>query len=280
MPTVDFGSVTLSVDDGRVDVFFPFEQGELKDALKKINGRWNPERRCWTVLPRFARTDEEGIVAKVEAALWEAAPRGWRTVAERFSGFACATRRYEVRFGPGGVRIVLPAGHPCHWTLENMNGASRKGDIWSIPARHARGKALMPVLERAAREDMKAFHEATGPYEGRTMKGTLPMSRDEADAMRIVPGRVVFADYHFVKAADPLVVNMPIHAWPFKVLARDDAPGEGYEHLDEGVSVKLEHLAPGHGCKAVRKLQAMPEESRPARLDRPHAIGKWHCRRA
>jgi len=279
MPTVDFGSVTLSVDDGRVDAYFPFEQGGLKDALKRLKGRWNPDRRCWTVIPRFAGADEEAIVASVEAALWETAPGPWRGIVERFSGFACATRRYEVKFGPGGLRLMLPPGHPCHWNLEKTEGASRQGETWSIPAAFCKAKAVMPILQRAAREDARAFIGATEPYEGRTMKGTVPVSPAEADSLRLVPGKVVFAEFGFVKAADPLVVNMPVHAWPFRVISREDTPGEGYESLEEGVSIKLEHLPPEHGCKAVRKLQALPEDRRPPKLDRPHAIGKWHCRR-
>lgn len=279
MPTVDFGSVTLSVDEGRVDAYFPFEQGGIKDALKRMNGRWNPERRCWTVLPRFARKSEAEIVAAVEAALWEAAPAPWRGVVERFSGFACATRRYDVCFGAGGVRISLPAGHPCHWDLEKTEGASRKGDVWSIPAIFAKPRAIMPVLRRAAREDAKAFVEAASSYDGRTMRGTVPVEPREADRLRLVPGKVAFADYQFLKVADPVVANLPVHAWPFRVLAREDSPGEGWERLDQGVSVKLQHLEPRHGCMAVRRLRALPEEARPPRLDRVHAEGKWHCRR-
>lgn len=279
MPTVDYGSVTLSVDAGRVDVYFPFEHGEVKDALKRMNGRWNPDRRGWTVLTRFAKLDETGIAGAIEEALYAAAPRKWPQAVERFSGFACSTKRYDVKFGAGGLRIALPAGHPCHWTLEHLPGASRKGDIWSVPAKHAKPSEVMPVVERAAREDMKAFIDAVEPYEGRHMKGTIAISPKAADDLALIPGRVVFADYQFVRAADPLVVNMPVHAWPFMVEARDDRPGEGYEHLEEGVSVKLGYLESRHGYKAVRKLQAMPEQERPVRLDGPHVDGKWLCRR-
>lgn len=279
MPTVDYGSVTLAVDAGRVDVYFPFEQGEVKAALKPINGRWNPDRRCWTVQTRFAKMDEERICAAIEEALYAAAPKKWPQAVAGLSGYACATKKYDVKFGAGGVRIALPAGHPCHWTLEHLPGASRKGDVWSIPARNAKQSVVMPVVERAAREDMKAFVDAVEPYEGRHMKGTIAISPTEADALLLKPGRVIFAEFPFVKAADPLVVNMPVHAWPFMVEAREDKPGEGYEHLEEGVSLKLGYLDARHGYKAVRKLQAMPEDDRPARLDGPHVDGKWHCRR-
>lgn len=280
MPTVDFGSVTLSVDEGRVDVFFPFEHGEVKDALKKVNGRWNPERRCWTAMTRFAKTDEAGIVKTVEEALYAAAPSKWPAAVEKFSSFACTTKRYEVKFGAGGIRLMLPAGHPCHWHLEKVAGANRKGDVWSIPAKHAKTAQVMPVVERMAREDRKAFVEAVEVYEGRYMKGTLLMSPEEATAMGIREGRIIFADYQFLKVADPLVVNMPVHAWPFKVASREDAPGEGYEHLEQGVAVKLTYLESSQGYLAVRKYRSMDEAERPPRLDRPHADGKWYCRRA
>lgn len=279
MPTIDFGSVTLSVDEGRVDVYFPFEQGEVKDALKQMNGRWNPDRRCWTVLPRFARRSEAEIAAAVEEALYAAAPGRWPDAVRKFSGYACATKRYEVKFGAGGIRVTLPAGHPSHFTLEHMAGASHKGETWTIPAKLAKTALVMPVVERAAKEDRKAFTDAVEPYEGRSMKGTLPMSPAAADAMGLVPGRVVFAEYQFLKVVDPLVVNMPVHCWPFKVASREDSPGEGYEHLEQGVSLKLAYLDSSHGYKAVRKLQAMAEEDRPAKLDKPHADGKWLCRR-
>jgi len=280
MPTVDFGSVTLVVDEGRVDAFFPREHDEVKAVMKGLRAQWNQDRRCWIAVTRFAKKSEEEIVAVIEKAIGENVPRKWPATVEKFGNFACASKKYEIKFGAAGLRLMLPDGHPCHYKLEKLQGASRerRGITWTIPARHATPSVIIPILERAAREDRKIFIDAVEPYGGRTLRGTVPVSPEEADRIGLAAGRVVFAEYSFVKAADPQVVNMPVHAWAFKVVSRKDEPGEGWDHLGAGVDVKLQYLEADHAFRAVRKLMSMPEEERPPRLDAPHAADKWKAR--
>lgn len=277
--TIDLGTATLYIDEGQVDLHFPKEHGELKELVKgRFKGRWNPDRRCWTVVSRFARASVEEVAGEVERTLYANAPGKWPDAVRRFGPFACATKRYEVVFRAGGIRLTFPPGHPCHYDLKQLQGASCRGETWLIPARHAIPSKVMPAVERAAREDKAAFVEAVEPYEGRTLKGSAALTPREADEAGFRPGRVAFAEYSFVKAADPQVVNMPVHYWAFLVREREDVhdPETGSDH----VVLKIEYLPAAHGCAAVRKLMAMPDAERPRRLDAPHVAGKWVARQA
>jgi hypothetical protein len=281
MPTVDFGSVTLSVDVDRIEVFFPFEHGELRGICKKFKAHFNGERKSWVIIPSLTKNSEDNIVDAIDRELWSHAPKGWRDAVSKFSAFACVSKKYAIKFGAGGLRISLPAGHVANWTLHEMmkrKGRQPRETVWNIPARDANSKIVMPLIKRMADEDKAEYHKATDPYAGRTTKGTLHILPEEADKLGLIVGDTVIAEFSFVKAADPTIVPMPIHCWPFLVTSRNDKPGQGYEDLEYGVEVTLTYPESGKGHSAVRKMMAVDGEGYPRRLDAPDVLGKWHSR--
>lgn len=280
MPTVDFGSVTLSVDDNRIEAYFPFEHGELRSVAKRFKGHFNGDRKSWVVIPSVVGKTEEEIVEAFEKELWSHAPNGWREASEKFAAFACVSKKFSVKFGAGGIRIVLPGGHVGNWTLHEMmnrKGKQPRDTTWDIPARDANSKIIMPLIKRIAEEDQAAFEKATEAYVGRTTRGTLHLTSEEADALGLKVGNIVFAEYAFVKEADPTIVPMPIHCWPYLVTARSDKPGENYD-LDYGVEVTLTYPEVDKGFKATRRMIAMNGVGYPRRLDAPDVLIKWHSR--
>lgn len=281
MPTIDYGSVILSVDEDCVEAFFPFEHGELRGILKRFKGIFNGDRKSWVVTPRYVNKSVEDVVSAIEEFLWEAGPEKWPDVVEHYAGLACTTRNYEIKFGVAGLRLRLPEGHPGHWTLDKLSGASRQNKravVWSIPARSVVPQTVIPLVKRAWEEDRGILVKALGPYSGRTARGTIPITPEEADRLGLFVGEIVFAEYSFVKLADPTIVNMPVHVWPYLVSAREDKPGEGYEHLDTGVALTLEYPDVKQAYSAVRKRMVQQVDERSPALDAPHVLGKWHAR--
>jgi hypothetical protein len=272
MPKVDFGTVTAFVDEGRIDVFFPRGYDGLKNALKDMKGRWNPERKCWSLEPRYARMGPDEIVGRIGDVLLRNAPDRWEDAVRRFGGFACASRKYEVKVGLGGIRIRIPEGHPSHYVLKQVEGGQQEGkETWLIPSMSASSPTIGAVLERVVGEDEDIFVSYVEHLETRTIRGIVPVSPEEADGLGLVANRFVYADHAFLKVADPQVKNGPIHAWPFKVLSRED--------VDGGAEVRLSYLPPETAYKAVRYRQAQPEEARTPLLDLTHATGKWTYKR-
>jgi len=271
MPTVDFGTVRAFVDDTRIDVFFPRGYDGVKNALKEMKGRWNPDRRCWSVVPKYAKMDADQILGRIGDVLLRNAPDNWERAVSRFGGFACASRKYEVRVGLGGIRIRIPDGHPSHYVLKQVQGGQKEGEAWLIPSMSASSPTIGAVLERVVSEDMDCFISYVEHLEGRTIRGTVPVQPADADALGLFPEGIAYADHAFLKVADPQVKNGPVHAWPFRVMSREDG--------GDGVEVRLAYLPPEHAYKAVRYRQAQPEEDRLPLLDLTHATGKWVYKR-
>jgi len=272
MPTVDFGTVRAFVDAGAVEVAFPRGYDELKTALKEMKARWMPQRFCWRVETRWARIPENEIVRRIEDILRKKAPPGWQAAVEKFGAFACSTRRFEVKVGWGGIRIMLPPGHPSHYALKQVDNGKQDKETWLLPAASCTSSVVRPVLERVVKEDRDLFISYVEHLEGRTIRGIVPISPPEGDAMDLIAGKFVYADHAFLKVADPHVKNGPVHAWPFKVLERRD--------LESGLEIRLSYLEPDLAYRAVRYRQGRPEEERKQNLDLVHATEKWTYKRA
>jgi hypothetical protein len=143
------------------------------------------------------------------------------------------------------------------------------------------------ILETSVKGDMKVFADEVEPYEGRTITGTALLEPRLADAFGITRGKIVFANYSFLRTADPQVVNpdvvrRQVRAWPFVVNSRLDEPEPSYTDLPEGVGITLQLSYPPAdvGYSAVRSYVATPEKERPPALDDPHAMFKWKFRNA
>jgi hypothetical protein len=267
MPVADFGTVRVFVGVDRVDVTFPRGFDGLMTTLKDMKGRWNPERRCWSVTPLYAKLDPASIVDRIRNSLMSTAPPGWDEAVKRFGPFACTTKKYEVKVGEGGVRIGMPDGHPSHWALKQVEGGKREGTTWLLPATSISASLLRGVLERIVREDKEFFVSCVEHLEGRIIKGFVPGSPEEADGLGLVAGGVAYADHSFLKIADPQVLNSPIHAWPFKVGGRVER--------EDGFDVGLGYPPPEWAYKAVRFRMGRQPEDRTALLDLVHATEKW-----
>jgi hypothetical protein len=273
MATLDFATVEAYVDDDRLELYVPFEQKALGNFVKtRFSARFKTDgnKKRWVVEFKYAKASHEEVVAGIEEELYRLAIPSWRQIVSMFVNYACASRRYEVKFAAGGIRIMLPGGHPLHYYLGKLTGLKAERDVWKIPASLVDPKEIAEMLKRISREDRDVFKDATEPYEGRTITGNLLIPFSEAKQYGIGPDAIVFADYAFVKVADPQVVEMQIHAWPFRVVKTEPAEG--------AIRATLAYMEADPGARAVGKLMAMPREERPRFLDAVHADGKWKSR--
>jgi hypothetical protein len=284
----DFGTCQVYVDSDVIDIFFAKAHDEVKNLVKtRWKARWEGERFCFRIKRRFVQDSEEEIVSAIEAELYAAAPPQWKEIVSRNGSIVCASKRYEIRMGAGGLRIMLPGGHPLHYHISKLTGEKHRSDTWELPAKAVKGSEMRYILERAVKEDLKVFTEEVEPYEGRTITGTALLEPRLADAYGIRQGEIVFANYSFLRTADPQVVNPDIvrrqvRAWPFIVNSREDAPEPSYTDLPPGVGVTLQLRYPpaAVGYNAVRRYIALDEKARPPALDDPHAMFKWRFRNA
>jgi hypothetical protein len=182
---------------------------------------------------------------------------------------------------------MLPGGHALHWHIAKMLGEKHRSDTWELPAKAVKGSEMKMILETSVKGDMKVFADEVEPYEGRTITGTALLEPRLADAFGITRGKIVFANYSFLRTADPQVVNpdvvrRQVRAWPFVVNSRLDEPEPSYTDLPEGVGITLQLSYPPAdvGYSAVRSYVATPEKERPPALDDPHAMFKWKFRNA
>jgi hypothetical protein len=284
----DFGTCQVFVDSDVIDVYFARGHDEIKDLVKtRWKARWEAERFCFRIRRRFVQDDENEIISAIEAELFKAAPPQWKSIVEKFGSTVCASKRYELKIGAGGLRVMLPGGHSLHYYIAKLLGVKQKSDTWELPAKVIKGSEMRTILERVVKEDWKVFNEEVEPYEGRTITGTALMEPRLADAYGIKVGEIIFANYSFLRVADPQVVNPDIvrrqvRAWPFIVNSRKDEPEPSYTDLPEGVGVTLQLAYPpaSIGYAAVKKCMALPEADRPPALDDPHAQFKWKFRNA
>lgn len=283
----DFGTTQLFLDEDAIDVFFARPHDEIKNLVKsRWGGRWDGERRCFKIRMRFVKGDsQEDIVAAIESELYANAPPVWRSMVEKFGGIVCASKRYEIKIGAGGLRVMLPGGHPLHWHIAKMTGDKHRSDTWELPAKSLKGSDMRMILERCVKEDRNVFIDEVEPYENRTITGTAMLDKRLADSFGLFPGKIVFANYSFLKIADPQVVNQEVvrrqvRAWPFIVNTRVDTPEPSYTDLAPGVGITLQLAYPPAeiGYREVKRWVGLPEEERPPSLDDPHTVDKWRFR--
>ena len=273
MAMYDFSTVDAYSDEQRIELYIPYTQKDLGTFVKsKFNARFKTDgnKKRWVIELKFAKASEETIITAVEEELYEMAFPGWRKIVKMFSNYACCSTRYEVKFSAGGLRIKLPGGHPLHYYLEKMCGIKPSLDIWKIPASLIDTKEIAGMLKRISEEDREVFTDATEPYEGRRIIGKLHIPFSEAKSFNLDRNRIVFADYSFLKVADPQVVSMPIHAWPLKVIS--------LEPREDGIKTTFDYMKSEAGSRAVGKLSALPDDRRPRLIDEIHASEKWKSR--
>ncbi len=274
MPTVDFATTQIFIDGPILDVSFEFGHDEVKQVVQKYRAYFNKPKKAWRVDAAKAKVEPSVITAEIRQALWDAAPEQWKPLVEKFESFSCATRRYDVKFGVGGVRLIFPAGHACHYQLKKIVGRDTKLDTWLLPAKTLKLNEIIPMIKRADKEDKEIVLDTLEPYEGRSIRGTLLMKPDEAAAHNVMPGKIVFADFNFVRQVEPHAEDKKLHYWPFRVAEVEMLPRPG--DIDEiDLQVRFHYLDAEHACAAIRKYMALPIEDRPWPLDLTRANSKW-----
>lgn len=271
MATIDLSTIDIYYDEHRLEAYVPFTQKSVGDLLKndfKARFKTDAGKKRWVVEFQFCRSSPEDIVAAVEEELYKTAIKGWRGIVDKFRNYACASKRYEVKFTAGGIRIMLPGGHPLHYHLGLIYPKEKPvRDTWRIPGSMVDGAKIAEMLMRIAEEDRNIFIDATEPYENRSATGRLLLKWSEAGAFGLGDDGIVFANYSFVKTIDPTVQPMQIHAWPYRVTKA--SPTEG------GIEATLTYMEPKAGSRAVGALMALPQADRRPLLDEAHVDGKW-----
>lgn len=260
----DFGTVRAFETDEVVEVSFPRSDQATKALLKSLKGRWDPNRRAWIVVPRFARCDLADIAPRIEAALLESAPPAWRTAVQTLSKIRAVTLRYAISVGAGGVRLELPRGHRHEYLLRKHEGVERDGNSWLIPSVFCADDSIKKALRDAIQDDRAALSKAIDYLEGFSLSGELDLAQGEEAGLGLVPGSVCFADPSFVKKADPSLPSEPVRFYPLEVVsfARD-----GFE-----ARTKLNFVCGDRGWAALRKRLG---EDAPSPLDVRHVKGEW-----
>lgn len=270
MAYYDFGTLRIFAGEDLVDVSAP--RGDaIVGLLKKLGGRWNPDRRCWRVLPSRARLSSGDIVSLIESHLLSTAPEKWRAALPRLSKLSCATTRYELKIGAGGMRLGLPPGHKVSWALRKVQDfteeSDRTGDRWLIPARaHAVPEVRMAVSS-AVREDHELLLDAFQTVRRRRLSGLLALAEGEDKGIGIEPGGIVFADRSFIRVVDPSRDGLPILEMPFLVVSVDRAK--------DGKAAQLDYPDPERAYALLRSRNAMPSDARSPCLNLTHVSGDW-----
>jgi hypothetical protein len=280
MPSIDFATTQIFIDDNFIDVSFEFAHEEVKNLVKQsYRAIFVKDRKCWRINRSFSKADPDVVVKEIEAVLYDHAPEVWKPFSDKHKDFHCATKRYDIKVGPGGIRLIFPAGHAAHYKLKKSMGHDTKLSTWYLPAKIIDPKEIMPLVARANQEDRQIVEDALEPYERRTLRGVLNMTPQEADESNVQVGNICFADFPFVSRIEPHVADQHLYYWPFKVLEREDKPvptDENPEAIE--MTARLMYMPPASGCNAIRKYMSMPIDARPWPLDLTRPSGKWRSK--
>ncbi len=163
--------------------------------------------------------------------------------------------------------------------MKQIMGRDTKLDTWLLPAKLVKPKEILPMVQRAEKEDRELVLDALEPYEGRTIRGLLLMRPEEAPNYNLTVGSIIFADFGFIHVVEPHAEDPKLHYWPFRVLECEPQPRP--DSLDDmDLQVKLEYLEASHACKAIRKYMSQPIEQRPWPLDVVRVNTKWKAKSA
>jgi hypothetical protein len=268
MPTHDFATVTVFEGPDHVDAAFLPGLGPV-GLLKSWKARFDGTRKTWHAPSSRSRLSPPDMVEAIREELIADGPEGWAQALSKISRFACATKGFELKVGPGGMRIAVPPGHPLEYALRDM--ADVKPDIgrWHVPAKACMRPEMRPVLERIVREDKEKFMEAARLVEGRRLSGPLRLAAGERGELGLDKGVVAWGNPSFMKAIDPYGVKMPSAETPARVTTAPD---------DAGLTA-LELLKAEESYLAVKARVNAGAGAPPRALDSSHVGGKWSARK-
>ncbi len=71
MPTVDFATTQIFIDENLIDVSFEFAHSEVKDVVhKRFRAVFKKELKAWRINKQFAKVSDDEVVSEIEKALW------------------------------------------------------------------------------------------------------------------------------------------------------------------------------------------------------------------
>lgn len=252
MPVHDFGTVRVMRGDDFMEVSFPYSR-TMTSLMKKFNGRWNPTRRVWELKTKFAKCSTLQMTGEIEAHLLESAPEGWGDVLSSLGGLVCVSGAAEIWPGAGGIRVVVPPGHPGEAVMERLKSdrkVTRDGRAWLVDAAYCTEKAFRDLLLRLVKEDQRQYGRWLEPVVGRTIEGLVSVSRSDLEDGGFRTGVTAFASIGFLRVTDPKAAEMPLKEVPLAVERLDSQGDQGslklrYMPLAAGYDAMKEHLTNG-----------------------------------
>lgn len=263
----DLATVRIFEMPELIEVHFSRSDTSVMAAVRKLRGRWDPTRRAWRIAsPPQAH---ERAISAIRSAVLANVPPIWARQFERLANFSCVTRKFNLAFGAGGVRIRLPAGHRHEFTFRNkVKEAELEGREWVIPARIVETPLVNGILKDVLADDRVLFEKCVGYLDGYAFSGRINFKKDAGIAPALVVGQTVYALPEFIPAADSKLEQEPLRCHAFSVkAAKADA---------EGATVDLLLLTGDKGYEASAKFARNPN---PPFLDVHHIDGKWRRHR-
>ena len=233
MGLYDFATVQAYQSPDFIEVVFPYNP-DFISYLKSIKGRWNPNRKCWTIKESEANKTTQEIIYEIEEKLYEIAPRGWKAAVPELKKVGCIIKGYEIFPGAGGIRLELPPGHPSHYAMKEVKGLLNNGDKWSIPSNMVSNPDIKKVVTRMLKEDKNKFLDWMEPSEDRCVIGTMKIPSELQDAYNLNEGQIIAVTKAFMKRSDPGLSDTPINEFAFEV-------SKITRKSDEEIKVRLDY---------------------------------------
>ena len=265
MAVFDFATLQVYRMDDLLEVVFPFDK-ELSNFMKTFKGRWMSQRKCWQIKPAFARMSADEIIFAIEEKLQEHAPKKWPQILEVMRAHGCVSTKFDIFAGKGGVRLKMPAGHPCHYYLKEVSRAENVRNTWQIPASAFTHEAVQKSLARIYKDDEKAVRDEIEPVEERGLIGELLLGEDQVEAFGLTKSAKVAALPSFLEVTDPAMGRVPLREIGFEVLKADRREGDR-------LKVRLEYLPPAEAYEFLKKRVYDTNKTRP--LESIHAQEDW-----
>jgi len=209
------GPIQLFVTDTYVDVITPFGFDVLKQAIRKLGGKWVPDRKVFRILPASPQA-VQGAVETLESELKASSPEGFVNALTRIGNLVCVSTRYEIRVGLSGIHFTVPKNEPVDYELRKFTQA-KFHERYDVPPDKCSDPVIKSVMTRIVTEDQKIVMRVAEPYSERAFRGHYEASQDELEGFRLVQGMIAFAPSTFLAKADPKAEGKRVKLLPFRV---------------------------------------------------------------
>ena len=244
MGLYDFATVQVYQSPDFIEVVFPYNPDFIA-YLKSIKGRWNPNRKCWTVKESDANKNTQDMIYEIEQKLYEISPKGWKAAVSELKKTGCVIKGYEIFPGAGGIRLELPPGHPSHYALKEIKGLLNNGDKWAVPSNLIATPDVKKVISRILKEDKNKYFDWMEPSEGRCVIGSLKIAKELEEVYNFKEGSMIAVTKAFMKKADPGLSDSPTNEFAFEITKIT-------RKTDEEVKVRLEYPDLSQGYEYLR----------------------------